>query len=182
MNSRFYIYVKHHGSSWDLTTVFCKYGLALAFTKVPKQPNCPLTFEPRFTGKQRWSNNLHLSWCLTPTLLLRKRVRMPHEFTSSGGRRENELKDSWSINTGCQSRPLKVCLSLFLLLPIFSHLLASLLSLPFFLLFFFFFAKGWPYMAAGPWLVGLQSAESIDRASRTLSTCSRSNKSITLLL
>lgn len=111
-----------------------------------------------------------------------ERVRMPHEFTSSGGRRENELKDSWSINTGCHRRPLKVCLRLFLLLSIFSHLFASLLSLPFFLLFFFFFAKGWPCMAPGPWLVGLQSAESIDRASRALSTCSRSNKSITLLL
>lgn len=48
-----HISVKQCGSSWDLTTGICKYGLALAFPKVPEQPGCPLTFEPCFTGKQR---------------------------------------------------------------------------------------------------------------------------------
>lgn len=86
-----YFFVKHCGPSWDLTTGFCKYGLALAFPKVPKQPRCPLTFEPPFAGKQRWSSNLHLLWCFTPTLLLRKRERLPHEFTSSGVSEEKKM-------------------------------------------------------------------------------------------
>lgn len=55
---------------------------------------------------------------------------MPHEFTSSGGGKANELnEDSWSINTGCHRRALKV-----LIPPLSSPLDSSFFSFSEFLL------------------------------------------------
>ena len=141
-----YISVKQCGSSWELTTGICKYGLALAFPKVPEQPGCPLTFELWFTGKQRWSSNLHLSWCLTPTLLPRKRRRDCHiSLPLAVEERENELKEnSWSISSVIISPQSSFCLSV---TPLFSPFIGVFtVVFLFFLLisfsdFFFFFCR-----------------------------------------
>lgn len=136
----------------------------------------PLDFWTPFTGKQRWSSNLRLSWCFTPTLLLRKTERLPHDFTSSGMSSLN----SWYTNSGCHCDPSKFFFYLCCSLSLFSPLSPSLTVFLFPPVLFLSFGSGFDLI----WLQALTvlySPESIDQASRALSKCSKWNTSVLFL-
>lgn len=99
-------------------------------------------------------------------------------------RKREKMSERRILGRLTQSLSALKVLPLFLLPPYFPPIYWLLhCSLPSLISFSdFFFAVGLTLHGCRPWLAGLQSPESIDRASRAPSKCSRSNKSITLLL
>lgn len=70
----------------------------LHFPEVPKQPRCPLTFEPRKAEVRQQSASLMVPHAHTAAEKEREKERMPHEFTSSGGRGKKRIEEEFLVD------------------------------------------------------------------------------------